>query len=391
MDRFQWSDGIFLPQEELVLKQTGIHLYDGEAKTPFEGGEITLTNFSLRWRNIHEVTRCILLQHSFVILVEEEPTRFGKSPKIILHLTSAPTDKAPGPVQFSSKSFIKIGFRDGGRSDFLQKILSVISHRAWENMYVASPSLAGPGGARTPRSTKAGIVGIERNMQEKQKELDQSIAAAFADLQKLMGMAREMVDLSRSISSKIQETQGGISEDETVRFKSYLLSLGIDDPVTHETHGTGDTYHRQLAVQLATMLEKPVKEAGGMMALSDVYCRVNRARGLELLSPDDLVNACKMFDILGLSIRLHTFQSGVMVLQLSSFKNEQIVKDTEVIVEKYGCLTAEELSQVAGVPMVLALERLLLCESCGKVCRDDYVEGLRFYPNWFLTKTNETC
>lgn len=30
-----------------------------------------------------------------------------------------------------------------------------------------------------------------------------------------------------------------------------------------------------------------------MMALADVWCRINRARGLELISPEDLLNACR--------------------------------------------------------------------------------------------------
>ena len=41
-----------------------------------------------------------------------------------------------------------------------------------------------------------------------------------------------MVKLAQSISTKIREKQGEITEDETIQFKSYLLSLGIDDPIT---------------------------------------------------------------------------------------------------------------------------------------------------------------
>ena len=45
-------------------------------------------------------------------------------------------------------------------------------------------------------------------------------------------MAKPMVKLAQSISTKIREKQGEITEDETIQFKSYLLSLGIDDPIT---------------------------------------------------------------------------------------------------------------------------------------------------------------
>ena len=46
---------------------------------------------------------------------------------------------------------------------------------------------------------------------------------------------------------------------QTVKFKQYLLSMGIPDPVTRESHGTGDKYYTELARQLATVLESPIK------------------------------------------------------------------------------------------------------------------------------------
>ena len=50
-----------------------------------------------------------------------------------------------------------------------------------------------------------------------------------------------------------------MSDDETVQFKSYLLSLGISDPVTRDTHGSGQSYYRELAKEIFTILEKPLK------------------------------------------------------------------------------------------------------------------------------------
>jgi ESCRT-II complex subunit VPS36 len=42
-------------------------------------------------------------------------------------------------------------------------------------------------------------------------------------------------------------------------------------------------------LQLADFLRGPLERAGGMMTLPDVYCLFNRARGTELVSPDDLL------------------------------------------------------------------------------------------------------
>ena len=52
----------------------------------------------------------------------------------------------------------------------------------------------------------------------------------------------------------------------------------------------------ELSRQLADFLAKPLQQSGGIMTLPDVYCLYNRARGTELVSPDDLLQAIKMFD-----------------------------------------------------------------------------------------------
>uniref|UniRef100_T1IUR0 Vacuolar protein-sorting-associated protein 36 n=1 Tax=Strigamia maritima TaxID=126957 RepID=T1IUR0_STRMM len=229
-----------------------------------------------------------------------------------------------------------------------------------------------------------GIVGIERKLHEKQKETDHNISKSFEDLSKLIDMAQKMVFLAKTISSKIKEKQGDISEDEIIRFKSYLLSFGIDDPVTRNGHGSDDVYHRELAKELVIILEQPIKDSGGMLTLTDVYCRVNRARGLELISPEDLLGACCMLDRLALPIRLREFDSGVMVLQLNLHNEAKLVREVQRLLEDKKSITAEELAQVVGFSVVLAKERLLVTAKYGGACRDDSVEGLKFYQNLFL-------
>jgi len=129
--------------------------------------------------------------------------------------------------------------------------------------------------------------------------------------------AKEMVAISSSIATKIKEKKGDITDDETVKFQSYLLSLGIANPVTKETHGSGTHYHMQLAHEICTLLETHITSGGGNMLLADAFCRINRARGMELLSPEDILNACKMLSKLNLSLKLRSFDSGVLVLQTS--------------------------------------------------------------------------
>ena len=83
----------------------------------------------------------------------------------------------------------------------------------------------------------------------------------------------------------------------------------------------------------------------------------------------------------------NTFDTtGVKVLQLESaaVTSEDVLEKTEAAVVDSESLTAEEFARLAGVAVVLAKERLLAAENMGRLCRDDSIEGLRFYPNLFL-------
>lgn len=54
---------------------------------------------------------------------------------------------------------------------------------------------------------------------------------------------------------------------------------------------------------------------------------------MELISPEDLLQAAKQIGTLRLGCRLRTFPSGLMVLQLDSFSEDAIVDKIEDILE----------------------------------------------------------
>ncbi|XP_051902840.1 vacuolar protein-sorting-associated protein 36 [Hippocampus zosterae] len=382
MDRFSWSNGLLEINETLVIQQTGVRLYDGEDKAKLDVGIALLSTHRLIWRDSKNHDCCISMPLSQIIFFEEQAAGIGKSAKIVIHLHPAPANKEQGPYQNSKFSFIKLSFKEHGQIEFFRRLNEEMIHKRWESTPASQPIPTGVG-SQAGRTRAVGIVGIERKIEERRKETDKNISEAFEDLSKLMVKAKEMVELSKSIANKIKDKQGDITEDETIRFKSYLLSMGIANPVTRETHGSGTHYHMQLAKQLGDMLQAPLEERGGMMALSEVYCLVNRARGMELLSPEDLLNACKMFESLKLPLRLRVFDSGVMVVQLQSHSEEEMIASALDNVTDKGSLTAEEFAKLLGLSVLLSKERLLLAEKMGHLCRDDSVEGLRFYPNLF--------
>ncbi|KAF3423327.1 hypothetical protein E2986_10732 [Frieseomelitta varia] len=379
--------------------------------TNFESGELVLTSHRFLWGRPGDISRgltCLSLSLRHIVFFEEEvpgPFSFGRSKKIIIHLSESPVDKMPGPLDNSIYNYIKFSFKEGLDPNFHTHLSDTIMRRVWEftpimplNHPDSNTKNSGDINKPLPQiKTRTGIIGIERSLQEQQKATDESISMAFQDLKKLMEVAKDMVSISKTISAKIrvildkitlplQERQGDITEDETVRFKSYLMSLGIDDPVTRDAYKSSNEYFKQLAIQLANILEEPIKEVGGMMTLTDVYCRVNRARGLELLSPEDLLNASRQLASLSLPIVLRVFDSGVMVLQSRSHDDNAIVDVIAELIKERGSLTAEEFAQSEGISVLLARERLLVTEKRGRASRDDTIEALRFYPNLFLEK-----
>ncbi|KAJ3589179.1 hypothetical protein NHX12_010027 [Muraenolepis orangiensis] len=382
MDRFAWTNGLLEMDETLVVQQRSVKLYDGDDKAKLDVGIALLTTHRLIWRDLKNHECCIGLSLSQIIYFEEQAAGIGKSAKIVIHLYPVTSNKEPGPYQQSKFPFIKLSFKEHGQIEFFRRLTEEMTRKRWENTVPQAVSTA-TGSQQTGKTRAVGIVGIERKIEQKRKETDKNISEAFEDLSQLMVKAKEMVELSRSIANKIKDRQGNITEDETVRFKSYLLSMGIANPVTRETHGSGTHYHMQLAKQLGDMLLAPLEERGGMMALTEVYCLVNRARGMELLSPEDLVNACKVFESMKLPLRLRVFDSGVMVVQLQSHNEEEMIASALDSVTDKGSLTAAEFGKLLGLSVLLSRERLLLAEKMGHLCRDDSVEGLRFYPNLF--------
>jgi ESCRT-II complex subunit VPS36 len=224
----------------------------------------------------------------------------------------------------------------------------------------------------------AGIGGIVLKVKERAEERDQSLQAAFTDLDALMANARVMVDMARRLSS-----QDASASSENAQFRHYLMSVGIASPVTKKE--AGSLYHSQLARQLSEFLDRPLRDHSGVMTLPDVYCLYNRARGTELISPDDLFRACSLFESLQLPVALRSFDSGVVVVESKLHHSDEAISQRLVqFYRESGPLSAFDVAQSHNIPMPLALEQLYIAECLGVLARDESFEGLLFYENMFI-------
>lgn len=267
------------------------------------------------------------------------------------------------------------------------------------------------------RASDAGVAGILRRQERDSAAADRDLSEAFADLNALKEKASAMVSLASKLKAAVARSEGGADDKRaTEDVHGWLLSLGIDSPVTKESAGA--LYHQQLSRQLADFLlvpptgdksshGAPLTAAGGMLSLVDAWCIYNRARGTALVSPEDVRKACELWPKLGIPIVLRTFSSGSLAVVSGDFDDD--VVDAKLLVlmasddvesarstrpleeairlaRRAGGLRSvgvTEAARVLGTSLELAREHLLCAESRGWLCRDDGGSGLRFSYNFF--------
>ncbi|KAL5032763.1 hypothetical protein BDV3_001312 [Batrachochytrium dendrobatidis] len=309
-------------------------------------------------------------------LPESNPSDFGSSP--IEDATQSKLNlKSTGPG-----SILKLSFRGGGMTDTLKHIKQVVAVKAWEK--VETPTTPNPSISIQPNQASiGGVSGIIRNVEQTRKQMNDTVGDAFSDLENLMENAAQMVKLAESISNKLASLSIASDSSEMLTFRNYLNEIGISNPVTKES--AGDMFIQELSRQLTEFLDQ-MRLAGHseMIPLTDLYCLFNRARGVALISPDDLYKSVVEFERLKLPFRLRKFDSGLLVVQSISYSDEEVAsKILKLVAERQTGLTAVELAKLTSISIVLAAEQLLMTEQVGLTCRDDTLEGLFFYPNLF--------
>ncbi|GMS89118.1 hypothetical protein PENTCL1PPCAC_11293, partial [Pristionchus entomophagus] len=370
--------------EEILCQAGNVGIYEGDMKqTQFEQGTVSMTLHRVIWADSSNADCRLTLHHSLVKHIDKHhKTIFSRGGKISVALEQPPSNLL-GPISASIHNHVRFVFKGGGEDEFYRRYEEALKRKIWQRNSSGSSS-SGSRASHATNQRSVGIAGIERKLAENHIRTHESISQAFEDMSRLMESAKEMVTLSKSIAEKMKARQGEISQDETVSFKSYLLSLGVSDPVTKSTYGGGSLYFEKLAEELSSVLAPALKECGGVMTLPEAFCRINRARGMELLSPEDVLNACSALEKIKGPVEMARFPSGVIVVQLREASVESSIGDTVSTVEGSGSLTAAQLSSVKGITVVLAKERLLAAESAGKLCRDDTLEGLSFFTNKFI-------
>ncbi|KAK7840540.1 vacuolar protein sorting-associated protein 36 [Quercus suber] len=392
---------VFLPNEIecSILSSVDLECDDIPNFPLLKSGLLILTTHRLLWlpdNSSSTSSAAVALPLSFL-------THIFSTKKSVKTLFHSPRVRFQASLDPSKSVVMTVVMRGKGDTDaFLAKFWENWRARAWENdvqtqaqggaVGSSSVSGSGPGSGSGGFYTREGAVrmvgvsGILRKEQEMWESTDKSLQEAFQDLNALMSKAKEMVILAEKMRQKLlsgSNSKSSATNDDEVGSKEemqdWLLSVGIVSPVTKESAGA--LYHQQLSRQLADYVRIPLERAGGMINLIDVYCLFNRARGTELISPDDLLRACSLWEKFDVPVMLRKFDSGVMVIQNKSHSDEEaLVTNPDTL--RTG-ISASDAAMTLGIAPGMAKEHLLTAESKGLLCRDISPDGFRFYINLF--------
>lgn len=93
MDRLKYSSPLLLENENTLICDWNVRLYDGEQKTNFEGGELIITTHRILWGRPGVIAKgqtCLALNLNLVVYFEEDsPGMFNltRSRKISIYLS----------------------------------------------------------------------------------------------------------------------------------------------------------------------------------------------------------------------------------------------------------------------------------------------------------------
>jgi ESCRT-II complex subunit VPS36 len=343
--------------------------------------------------------------------------------------------ESPGPTTSESIvgqdiiETIKFSFRNGGAPTFHERLRGALIQRKW--LLYSAPPVPRPGGSNspsnvtpwpapdsrsgtaTPQPRVVGIAGLEKRGAELRHNYQTVIGTAFEDLEALMTSAKEVIALAEDFRKQTDNGTNGESAEARSLLSDSASALGLI--TTKDMLGTSSTsetlYITELARNLAEFLtddrRRILRKEGGIMSLVDLWAVFNRTRnGIELVSPLDFEKAATMWESLNLPIRLRRFKSGLLVVQEKNRTDEKTINsllswlreprytvnasDNELVDQPFGRgATAQETAERFHWSVGVATEELEMAEETGALCRDQCLDGTRFWENHFMQASGE--
>jgi ESCRT-II complex subunit VPS36 len=362
--------------------------------------------------------RCTFLNHPSLpsceicgasLVSQDLPTGLDK-PSLRAESPGPTLNHLPAPGIQTNES-IKLSFRGGGEKILYERLKGSMTQRKW--LLQGAPPVpklnrldendpGSPlGGAPGERVKAMGIAGLEQRRRDVQKNNELVIGSAFEDLEALMASAKEIVALAESFSQN--GGKGNVSESNSV---AHALGLVTTKDMLGGGSNSETLYISELSRNLAEFLTDDargvLRKAGGIISLVDLWAMFNRARGgVELVSPLDFEKAARLWEKLRLPVRLRKFKSGVLVVQGSDRTDDKTISTLLAWLQDLHSfppekkvawdwqlfgrgITAQDAAERFGWSIGVAEEELEMAEEKGVLCREESIEGLKFWENWIV-------
>ena len=329
--------------------------------------------------------------HRILFLQSEDTPPSGVKHKgRFLHLShlmscqmEAPLFKSPRILLMTLLGELFLIFRGDKASqnvkDALHNLQTALRRKEWETAErLERQAKRANGGSQKARVGVDAIV--SRSMARHEQAATVTESAFTGDAESLLQEAAALVKIIQKYVATLDRHENS-QDEENDKLAALLQDMGMTTALRKaDFQGREKAYYSQLARQLADFLRPKLKESL-MMTLTDVYCLYNRARGTNLVSPEDLLQAVDRLEDLKLGLSARTFPSGLRVIQDDAL-TQDAWRDRLVEAAEGGC-TTNTVAHKLHLSWILANELLLQAEQEGALVRDETSESLRFFPNLF--------
>ncbi|EAN84466.1 hypothetical protein C3747_18g345 [Trypanosoma cruzi] len=353
MNFWEWQtgEGVMGDEEVVLHSQNGVAIYEGENRTHWNDGKLTVTTHHIIFRTLSGESHVLRLPLETVYSSGKSAYSKGRlgfsHAKIIVPL--------PG-----EDVYVKFSFRSGGMEEFFAAMQRAIHGKHWipkiacdapaessplsrRTQSVATTPVSAMASTRMNRAAsaldktgplemeegscsppkpllsvtdKAGIAGLMRASAEKVQ-----LRESLRDIDDVMKKASSLVESIRYLRERQRGGEKTTNEDET-GIESIEATLGLGAMVRASSTGSSNgRFHQELAMELhAWMTHKKNESVFGAMPivpLIELFSLYNKARGgSDLVSPSDVLLSCRAMTKQAYSrYTLKQLSSGRMALQ----------------------------------------------------------------------------
>lgn len=281
-------------------------------------------------------------------------------------------------LKLRSGALLYIKFKtDSIVDDVVGRVQKALSEEGWR---AGSYEVASMGGLQKILGSQAA----------KQKATGESLDVALADLESLRKHASLAATAARQVAMQLArgeaaypdmagEGTGGSSVGNLLEEFGLLQADGT--PISTR----GGKGHRDITADVQKVCQAALEKKGGMAMLlaHDVFCLVNRARGMALVSPEEVMQALRSCSAQGGALRLRKLGStGALAVCLAK-TSDTALDDQLVRMAEADPVSAHGLASELNITAAEARYLLQDAEGRGILVRDDAPECVYFYRNFF--------